>query len=282
MTSDYDPLYFERPPFEDLAAGDFPEESYDLVELKYDGHFGQLLIEDGKWFIYAKSGNLRDCGDFKLDIGRTLIYSENLIGTEWAKHDNPDLYGKLACHSIIQLNGELTDTWPQCQMRSALEGFLKVYASERIVQRAFLVDQWPSSEAERIWNEYVLGKKYEGLVFKNSSVGWGPMGRMKATVTMDYVCLDVKPSTSASYAGWGAKSLEGGLYVDGELTRVCSVSGMTDEQRKDFLQNKDKYIGRVFECEGKKISRKGAVRHPNFLRWRDADDKRPQDCVWGS
>lgn len=272
-------MKLDRPPFHSFKPGDFPDPSqFDVIELKYDGWWGQLVIENGVWQIYSRTGMLKKEGAFgDSDLERTVIHSEFLYGTEWAK-DRPNLYEKLACHTAVIVNGEDITDWPNRVMREALEGFLTVYEHEPIVQRCFVVDQIPIESGKNLW-DFVLEHDYEGLIFKNSEAPWGSdMGRMKRGVTMDYVLMDVTPSTSATYSGWGAKSLQGGLYVDGELVKRCSVPGMNDEQRREFLQNKDKYVGRVFECHGKKISKKGSVRHPEFIRWRD--DKDPEDCTW--
>lgn len=216
-----------------------------------------------------------------------MLYSEYLFGTEWAKSRSD--YGSLAVFGAEFIDGEDLRKASLAEVYLAVEDFLRLsqaISSIGIVSDCSLVEQYPVEDAPKIWKEYVgdwtsylEGTGYEGLVFKNTEAPWGAeMGRMKQIASMDYVCMDVLESTSATYAGWGAQSLVGGLYVKGRLMKVCKVSGMTDEQRKDFLQNKKSYVGRVFECIGKKISKKGAVRHPNFIRWRD--DKDPEECTW--
>ena len=71
--------------------------------------------------------------------------------------------------------------------------------------------------------------------------------------------------------------MNGGLFVRGELVHICKVGGLTAEQREEFYDNPKDYIGKVFEASGKKITKKGALRHPNFIRFRG--DKIPGDCV---
>lgn len=273
-------MELDRPPFETFKVGQFPSPSqFDVIELKYDGWWGQLVIDSGFWEIYSRTGMLKKWGKFKAAfVERTVIHGEFLFGTEWSK-DRPDLYGKLACHTATILNGVSYEGATNKEMREALSAFLRAHEKEDIVSRCFVVDQYDISDGPKIWEERVVKEKFEGLIFKKSQSKWGaPMGRMKQIATMEYICMDVEASTSDRYAGWGARCIVGGLYVDGKLERRCNVPGMTDKQRKEFLQNKKKYIGRVLECTGKKVSKRGSIRHPEFIRWRD--DKPPEDCTW--
>lgn len=272
-------MRLNRPKYITYAVGESPDLSYfDVCELKFDGIWGQLSIEGREWKIYSRTGELKRSGKLSKSFESTLIHGEFLFGSEWSK-DREDLYYKLAAFDAVRLNGiELKDI-PQFAVREAISYFLKHIEDEEIVGGVFLVDQFPAKDYKNVWDKYVEVEKYEGLIFKNSDSGWGSdMGRMKQVATMDYVCIDVIESDSATYKGWGAKSISAGLYVGGELVRKCSIPGMTDEQRKEFLENKDMYIGKVLECRGKKISKKGAIRHPEFVRWRE--DKLPEECIW--
>jgi ATP-dependent DNA ligase len=99
---------------------------------------------------------------------------------------------------------------------------------------------------------------------------------MKAQATYDYVCMGFEQSDADSFKGWAVKSVIGGLYIKGKLERVTTVSGITHEQRAEFFRHPKRYIGRVFEAEGKALFSNGALRHPNFLRWRS--DKPATAC----
>lgn len=55
-------------------------------------------------------------------------------------------------------------------------------------------------------------------------------------------------------------------------------SGITDEQRIEYSNNKVKYLGKVFEIEYMERFPTGRFRHPRFYRWRP--DKSPVDCTY--
>lgn len=267
-----------RPRFVNFKPCDFPSSSdFDVVELKYDGIWGQVLIEGDQWEIWSRNGLLKKYGTAPFDLSRTLLHSEYLFGSEWAK-DRPSMYEKCIVFGAEYINGELVTGVSNLSMRAKLLELLSAYDFSCIRGGLELTEQYPIKDALRLWEEKVKGEQYEGLVFKNSSSRWGdPFGRMKAETTADYVCIGFKESDSDTYMGWGVACVIGGLYDGDELVKICKVSGLTNDLRKEFFDHPDKYVGRVFEAEGKKISKKGALRHPNFLRWRD--DKPATDCV---
>ena len=149
---------------------------------------------------------------------------------------------------------------------------------ETIQKGLFVVPQWPIQTASKVWEAY---PQFEGLVFKDSGGKWGtPYGRMKRSCTMDYICMGFELSDSPRHAGWGVASVLGGLLPVGKVNPVvaCHVSGLSDELRREFFNNPHRYMGRVFEAKGKKVTKKGALRHPDFVRWRE--DKMAGECLW--
>ena len=276
-------MILDRPDFEDLAPGKFPVEGYDTCELKYDGWWGQLLIEGSRWEIYSRTGLLKKSGILNKEYDRTLLHGEYCYGTEWSK-DRPKFYDKVAIHTATSIDGVDTSELSllNCGLEVAL--FLKKLAdnSESIRRGLLRVSQFDSRLAEVLWNRRVLsGDKFEGLVFKNQHDIWGSLiGRMKNATEMDYVCIGFEQSDSDRYEGVGVRSVIGGLYVNGSSTteRVCRVGGLNDAQRIDMYNNPLNFIGRVFKASGKKVSKKGALRHPSFEGWRD--DKPVKDCIW--
>lgn len=63
------------------------------------------------------------------------------------------------------------------------------------------------------------------------------------------------------------------------VMQVCECGGFDDEQRKDFTDNTDKYVGSVVEVKANEIFKDtGKLRHPRFLRVRF--DKEPERCTW--
>lgn len=169
-----------------------------------------------------------------------------------------------------RINGKLTPPHA-LKTREAIGRWIRHRRSEPLAVRLSLTERFDAAAAKDLWSQYVR-KGWEGLILG------GPQGlaRMKQAPTYDYVCMGFEASDSDRYAGRGVRSVRAGLYRDGKLQYLTSISGLTDQQRRDFHSRPQDYVGRVFEAEGKLLFPSGKLRHPNFLRWRD--DKRPEDC----
>lgn len=272
-------MKLKRPKFKNLEPGEFPEtgDEFDVCELKYDGWWGQLLLEGDRWELYSRTGMLKKFGPLKRPVERTLLHGEFIYGTEWAK-DNPSMYDKIAVYGAEWLGGRHLRAVPQGEVRRLVTATVDALKGEKIESGLFMAEQWPLERARQMWNYF---KSYEGMVFKNSRAPWGaPFGRMKRDVTMEYVCMGFESSDSERHRGWGVASVLGGLFYNGKsiLTQACKVGGLNDAQRADYHRYPDRFIGKVFEASGKKISKRGALRHPNFVRWRL--DKQPEECKW--
>ncbi len=272
----------QRPPFINFDPGDYPLESeFDSVEVKQDGWGTCIVSENDRWDLFSATGRNLDSGELE-SFGRTVLYGEYLFGTQFAK-SQPDSYKRIAVFDTSIIYGTDFRCETLSTRRAAIGLFLESL-DEELRQKLFLVEQFPVSSALFIWERSVTQLGYEGLIFKNSNSLWGdPVGRMKKLETMDYVCMGFEDSESDTYEGIGVKSVNGGLYVDGELVRVCRAGGLTSELREEFYNNPDGYIGKVFEASGKKLFKSGALRHPNFGSERNPggwrDDKDPKSCV---
>lgn len=275
-------LEFERPSFETLVPGKFPVEGFDTVELKMDGHNCLLLLEESKYEIWSRHGKLKEEGELEIPApGRSVLHGEFLFGTEWAK-DRPLLYNQFHIFGASELYGEDATKFTVRSVRGSLENELLPAIAEcrRIGCRLRLIQGYPVAEAERLWRDFVIAQKYEGLIFRNGDDGtWGGrIARMKAETTEDYVCMGFEESTSDRYFGWGVRSIKGGLYENGVLVEKVHVGGIDDDQRREFFNNPGKYVNQVFEARGKSLTKKGCLRHPEWMRWRA--DKLPKECVW--
>lgn len=256
-----------RPKIQDLAPGDFGAQldAYEWVEMKYDGHFAEIHVHANGWVVYSRTGKVKMEGADK-GLPKCHLIGEHIFGTQWAKApEREHMYG-----DIVVFGGFEPDGSPM--------GFKKYRRLATELSRVIpirLIKPMRMKLAARQWHGEVLASDWEGLVFKNRN---GDIGRMKKRVTMDYVCMAIPESTSGSYKGWGARAIVGGLFVGGELVEKVSISGLTDEQRLDFLDREDELIGEVFEASGKTRFKSGALRHPSFERWRP--DKPAAECTW--
>lgn len=247
----------------DLTPGDFSDAAmsrFKTVELKYDGHFSELIGGADGWVLYSRTGKVKKSGTE--NIGNIHLLGEHIFGTEWARSLPAAEYDSMVVFGAI-VDGARQDVEVAIAAAGKVRGVLDWVKTTEVFSVSY---------AQQLWEDKVQEAGWEGLVFK----GPGIIGRMKPIRTVDYVCLGIEISDSESYGG-DAKSVVGGLYKDGTLTPITKVGGLTAEQRKDFAENKDVYVGRVFEASGKVIFTSGALRHPNFVRWRD--DKNAIDCV---
>ena len=111
------------------------------------------------------------------------------------------------------------------------------------------IEQW------KYWEDVVTGKKIEGDLYGEFSLGTRPLN----------------PITKAYFNGW-AGSLIIGAMRDGKMVPIGSLSGLTEE----VLMNWRDYIDKVAEITAMQVFNDTyGLRHPKFVRWRD--DLRPQD-----
>ena len=282
---------YERPPYIDLdPAADRPERDYDVVELKHDGMWAEVTIHDHLITLDSRNGTATPptSGSCRSLLDATIV-GEFLRGTAWSRRSGVGgvrRHGRFVAFDLIRLGGvggrDLRSE-PLSVRRRLLEGLFAEHLVGGVPGWFDLSEQWPASEWERLWAEHVATGDFEGLVFKNSGDVWGGgegWARMKREVTVDYVCMGCNLSKAEHYASGAAASIRGGLFVNGVLRHVCSVSGLTDELRYDLVAHPEQFRGRVFEATGKGQFDSGALRHPQFSRWRD--DKAASECTHAS
>lgn len=256
--------------FRDLDAQDWKATKlYEWVELKYDGHFARIEIDGKQWRVYSSTDRLVEEAELTSACKRTTFWAEHIRGTEWACRQ-AELREKFAIFASPLLDGKAQPFPHSAVTRRAIEKWIG--QTYRPIDRLFLIERWDAKETRQLWQHHVRDGGFEGLILG------GPQGlaRMKAQTTYDYVCMGFDESDADKYAGWGVRNVLGGLYVDGKLQQVTRVGGLTDEQRAAFHNDPKRFIGRVFEAEGKKLYQNGKLRHPNFLRWRT--DKKAKAC----
>lgn len=87
----------------------------------------------------------------------------------------------------------------------------------------------------------------------------------------------MRPVTKYHYYGW-IGSIVLGAYVNGQLIKICTVSGLDEALRKDMTENPDNYIGRVVRISFMERTADGYPRHPVFKNLHEG--KLPEECVW--
>lgn len=85
------------------------------------------------------------------------------------------------------------------------------------------------------------------------------------------------PVTKFYYNNW-IGAIRFGEYENGVLVERGSCTGMTEEMRIEFTNNKEIYIGAVIEIDAMERTKDKALRQPVFKRIRN--DKLPEECTY--
>lgn len=156
--------------------------------------------------------------------------------------------------------------------RLALQICFEEFEKERVGKFINLVPCYWVNNVEEIYKYYraIRSKGGEGVIVKSPSVpyvnrrnhGWM---KIKANETVDVKVLDMEAG-SGKYEG-----MLGALVVDYKGVEVNVGSGLSDDQRIEFWNEQDEYIGKVVEISYHEETPDGSLRHPVFERFRDKE-----------
>ena len=268
----------DRPKFREMryeAIRDIPEK-YDIIQLKMDGIWGCMDIKDGVYKIYSRTGKIKAEGQVDNKELDATILGEYMFGSHWGNK--------------MGWNGTFFAF--DC-LRYADDSYLHILGNEPLSVRLNYRDElirklkldfvvplleYPTVMWQQLWQEFVIEKGYEGLVFKDSSSAYGDKdawARMKGEVEIEYVCTGFQPAAEDSkYEGLAGAVI--GTLIDWDCEVKCG--GLNYEMRFDFAKKPDVYIGQVFTAKGNGWYGTEAIRHPKFKRWRK--DKTPEECTY--
>tara|TARA_R110002020_G_scaffold254862_1_gene468639 strand:+ start:126 stop:1010 length:885 start_codon:yes stop_codon:yes gene_type:complete len=282
----------DRPKFKEMSYDEFRrydprwlrdgEKKYDTVELKMDGIWGCMVISDGKYVIYSRTGKAKQVGDIKHDVDMILL-GEFMKGSHWAHKHGCD--GKFFVFDCLKHKKDLASLQLRTRRKYIEKSILQLYnmnTSEdgecndvNFIRR---VKSHSFKEGWGMWYHKVKRQGYEGLVLKDSKSTYGEdkaWARVKMTTEIDYMCIGFEPADPESrYAG------QVGAVIGSLIDKPCKVQcgGLNDRQRLQFTANPQDYIGRVFKATGHGWFPSGSVRHPKFSEFRD--DKRMMECTY--
>ena len=135
----------------------------------------------------------------------------------------------------------------------------------------------------------------EGVILKNVRAPYTDKKawvKVKAVATFDVVVMGYEDATPETVKkgdseatisrlaanGW-IGALVFGQYVNGKLKKFGRCSGMPDDLRADFSNNKQARLGTVITIEAQsRIPKTGYFRHPRFLQLRP--DKNANQCTY--
>lgn len=186
-------------------------------------------------------------------------------------------YVEYVVFDILQYKGEDTRQLPLIQRRKLLETmmFLKDWGKIR------LAEQRKKNKAE--FYKEIIRKGGEGVMLKNLNCPYIEDARpkknwikIKKIQTFDGVVIGGQEGNGKYVGTLGALLI--GQYIKGELKEVAKISGMSDEQRKEFWSKIKKGERWAVEFEAQERTPYFRYRHPRYVR--DRKDKNFRDCVF--
>ena len=266
------PMMDLDPPVKTSDGISFPNVAgFDRVELKMDGWFTLIRIKQNCMQYITSSGDVRKEVALGKEIPDAILVGEWIYGTNWAK-SRADIFGQVFVHNIVSYRGKEIVNLPYDNMRSILPDYVHLLDPRIFVMiPGFEVSMW-----QTLWTDMVLSQNYEGLVFKNATSAYFDRkpGRMKKVASMDYVVMGFVEGKGRLKGTLGA--IEGGLFVNGILTKVCTVGGgFSDYQRYKIWNDKNHYYLQVMRATGKSLFPSGALRHPAFDPFSETEYMRP-------
>lgn len=247
-----------------------------LVQLKYDGIWARVEVQQGHASIYSKTDTYKNTIQINqidfLQQPCTLV-GEYMMGSQWSQH--PDRAGQLFIFDCTYANGKDLTFLPYKDRyrvaRAIVENELR---STRIV----MAPCYSASKLGPLWSSICESNSHEGIVFRKWSSTWfTELVKLKQRVQDDFVVMGFTEGEGQFYGYLGSLTL-GQYDSDGVLREVMSVGGgFTTPERQLIFNKQTDYQGRVCLVEGKSRFTSGALRHPTFIRWRD--DKDPKQCT---
>ena len=275
-------MEIKRPKYKEITtvATRWTGDEYDIVEPKMDGIWGVFhLRKDGRWTIFSRTGKEKKTGRCIARDHEITLLGEYMIGSHWAKKH--DCEGLFYAFDMIKATGSCSVSGGNILRERKLS---LAHAIDHLKLPSFvrMCEFQPVSAWGNMWDDLVLEKGYEGLVFKKLDETYvdATWARMKHKAEIDYICMGFNMGREDGKYKDTVGSITGGLYQSphDEPFRVCKVGGLTDAQRDFFNENKDYFIGKVFTAHGFCFYPSGAIRHPKFKNFRI--DKTAEECTF--
>ena len=292
-------MQMTRPPFKDWTLSfnrGTPTKNFALqwlklfkgnvvVQPKYDGRWGLLHHEHKSEFLtlYSRHGKIQKQLNVSelIDFPEFKMHGEYIFGTSFAKES--DLEGQFIVFDYEVLSDHFNGANYQLSNRLAMGLSLTMLLQQmgltwiEMIETDVMCDYTDTEVITDILSGERFGK-VEGVVLKEADSYFGdPWVRIKPVYDVDYVVMGFNQSEAPKYKGCMIKSIKAGLYVDGELTHVCNVGGMSEKERSHMYQFPNAYLGNVITASGKDVFKSGALRHPNYVGFHPM--KKAEECT---
>ena len=130
----------------------------------------------------------------------------------------------------------------------------------------------------------VVANGGEGLMLKNLDAIYHSGERksniwfkLKKSDTYDVIITGFTQAKAGKFSGL-IGAVEYSAYIDGTLTKIGKVSGMSDGTRKSMTDCPETYIDKVMEVRAQEMLEAGTLKDAYFVRMRP--DKMAVECVW--
>ena len=239
-----------------------------VLQPKYNGHRCLVTMSDGELVAYSRQGKIIDSIEHILEPLKAHM-SEGLT-----------LDGELYCHGYPL---QTLASWIKRKQDSTkllvynvydlIDG--ATYQDRRVMLEPFgdlsesikLADTWDYVSDEQMGALFktVRADGYEGLMLRLNNRGYevgkrsNSLIKIKEFLDAEFECVDIIPSAD----GWGICVLK----TPGGLTFKTSAPG-TLEEKRDQLDNKESYIGRMLTVEFAELTNDGIPFHCSALQWR--------------
>lgn len=245
-----------------------------LFQLKYDGIWGQALIKSGEARLYSKTGMHKETISIEPPIfhdnKETILIGEFMYGSQWSKQ--PHLAGKFFAFDVVVIDDEDISHLPYNQRFRRLQARVA-----ELGPRFAMIPTYHWSRLPETWLHIESLATHEGIIVRKwSSTYYTRLFKLKVEVEDDFVVMDFIEGMGKHTGRLGALSL--GQYENGVLTHVMDVGGgFSDDERDGIWADKSTYYLSVCLVRAKGRFESGALRHPNFVRFRD--DKPASQCL---
>jgi ATP-dependent DNA ligase len=245
-----------RQKYQDLVFKHLETIKFDLFQIKYDGIWCRVEIDDGLCRVFSRTDKLKTEFTIPDKSISAEVVGEYMFGSERAQtHPDKD---RIMLFDLYRIDADHFHDEPYKYRYRCL-----FVLSNKLTERFGLVSNFKFDDAEKAWSK--LRGTEEGLVFRNFRSRYNDtVHRCKYEEELTVYCKDI-------YRGQGRlENTLGYMTVSEspggpELMRVGG--GFSDAERDEIFELPDQHINRALIVKGKGVFASGALRHPNFVRW---------------
>lgn len=245
----------KRQKYIDIAFDAIDPLQYDFFQIKYDGIWARIEIQDGQANIYSRSEKYKttittpNCPD-------CILLGEYMFGSQRAQ--NPELKDLIFIFDCLAYKDKVFLHKPYSYRYAIAKHLLN-----NLTERFRIVTNYDKSSLGEAWE--TLESTEEGFVLRKADQLYHePLFRCKYEIEEVFYAVDF-------HAGMGKHSGHLGAISVAKSPRGAIVmrvgGGFSDDERRHIWEHIDCYRRRPMRVVGKGQFASGALRHPNFVEW---------------